>query len=168
MKGLNIKGECEEETDTHTCSLEDTMEEKEAEVKPDQTSDPQPSKNNITPNRPVKSSKDMVAPDAPPAPDEDAILSRVWARYLAATGKNPKINTLTPARRKLGKARLSECLKKTTNPENAEKLMCAAIDALAKSDWNMGRDPKTNGQCYNDWERNLFKSYETMERLWNR
>jgi hypothetical protein len=57
--------------------------------------------------------------------------------------------------------------KKTANPENAEKLMRATIDALAKSDWHMGRDPKTNGQRYNDWESNLFESYETMERLWN-
>jgi len=79
------------------------------------------------------------------------------------------LNTLTAVRRKLGKVRLRECLLKTgSNCEKAEKLMCITIDALATSDWHMGRDPKTNGQRYNDWERNLFKSYETMERLWNR
>jgi hypothetical protein len=188
-KGVNIKGECEEETDTHTSSLRNTVEGNEEEVKtkqtsdslpsknntlagkareikPDQTSLPPPSKTTSAPNHPVQSSKITVA--APPAPDEDAIIAHVWAHYLGATGRDPMLNTLTPARRKLGKVRLHECLLKVGGKyENAEKLMCFAIDALTRSDWHMGRDPKTHGKSYNDWERNIFKSYETMERLWN-
>jgi hypothetical protein len=113
----------------------------------------------------VDSEKEFAAA---PAPDEDAIVAHVWAHYLAATGRDPILNTLTPARRKLGKVRLHECLLKTKgNCEKAEKLMCIAIDALTRSDWHMGRDPKTHGKSYNDWERNIFKSYETMEGLWN-
>ena len=147
-------------------SKNNTMEKRARDVKPDQASVPPPSNNNITPNRPVQSSKITVA--APPAPDEDAIIARVWAHYLAATARDSKLNTLTAVRRKLGKVRLHECLYKAGgNCANAEKLMCIAIDTLTRSDWHMGRDPKTNGKSYNDWERNIFKSYETMERLWN-
>jgi hypothetical protein len=189
VKGLNLKGECEE-ADTYNYSFKNTVEENEEEVKPNQTSDslpskkntlekraeeikpdqtsvPPPSKNNITPNRHVQGSKRECAA-APPAPDEDAIVAQVWAHYLAATGRDPILNTLTAARRKLGKIRLHECLLRTKgNCKKAETLMCLAIDALTRSDWHMGRDPKTHGKSYNDWERNIFQSYETMERLWN-
>jgi hypothetical protein len=167
IKGLNKKGECKGNPESSTCSVQEPhtpitnskakahrmAEKNEDEIEPDQTSIPDHQSQNQC----------VVA-----APDEDAILARVWDYYLAATGKDPKLNTLTAVRRRLGKARLRECRKKTANPENAEKLMCCAIDALAKSDWHMGRDPKTHGQCYNEWESNLFKSYETMERHWNR
>jgi hypothetical protein len=124
------------------------------------------SKTTSSPNRPVQASKNIVAAPAPP--DEDAIVSGVWDYYLAATGKDAKLNTLTPGRLKLGKARLRECIKKAVGLQQAEELMKIAIHGIAKSPWHMGRDPKTNGQTYNDWERNVFKDYETMERLWNR
>jgi hypothetical protein len=46
--------------------------------------------------------------------------------------------------------------------------MKIAVDALADSDWHMGRDLKTNGKKYCEWEDHLFKSYEQMEKWWNR
>jgi hypothetical protein len=52
--------------------------------------------------------------------------------------------------------------------EKAVKLMNVAIDQLAASDWHMGRNPKTDGKKYYEWERHLFKSYEQMEEWWNR
>jgi hypothetical protein len=123
------------------------------------------SKTTPLPITPVQSSKVTVAAAAL---DEDAILSRLWEYYVAATGKEPISNTLTAGRRKLGKTRLHECLLRTKgNYEKGEKLMELAIDGIVKNDWAMGRDPKTNGQCYCDWERHIFKSEEMMERLWN-
>jgi hypothetical protein len=111
--------------------------------------------------------KPKIKKYAAPA-DENAILDRVWDYYIATTGKDPVINTFTSRRRKLGKTRLHECLAKTKNNyDKAEQLIKLAIDGIALSDWHMGRDPKTNGQGYCDWELNIFKSYETMERLWN-
>jgi hypothetical protein len=163
MKGLNEKGEYESETETDTHTSLDTMEGKnEGEIEPNQFPIPDHQNQN-------QSSENMVAAPAPPPPDENAIVSRVWGYYLAATGKDAMLNTLTSARLKLGKARLRECLVRTGgNCANAEELMKCAIDAIAKSPWHMGHDPKTNGQTYNDWERNIFRDYETMERLWNR
>jgi hypothetical protein len=112
--------------------------------------------------------KPKIKKYAAPA-DENAILDRVWDYYIATTGKDPVINTFTSRRRKLGKTRLHECLAKTKNNyDKAEQLIKLAIDGIALSDWHMGRDPKTNGQSYCEWERNVFNSYETMERLWNR
>jgi hypothetical protein len=53
------------------------------------------------------------------------------------------------------------------NIANAISLMKVAISGLVASDWHMGRDPKTNGKRYLEWEENLFNSYEQMERWWN-
>ena len=40
------------------------------------------------------------------------------------------------------------------------------IDRMASSDFYMGRDPKTHGKSYNDWEY-LFRSTEQMEKWLN-
>ena len=67
-----------------------------------------------------------------------------------------------------GHTRLKECLKKTSGDlEKAAELMRLAIDGLAASAFHMGRDSKTNGQRYCEWEKHLFKTYEQMERWWN-
>ena len=34
--------------------------------------------------------------------------------------------------------------------------MKLAVDGLTNEDWNMGRDPKTNGKRYVEWETNLM------------
>lgn len=95
-------------------------------------------------------------------------LEQVWQHYLTAMDKNPKLNTFTATRKKKGLARLRECCTKTDNLENAGKLMKLAIDKLAASDFHMGRDPKTSGKKYNDWENHVFRSYEQMETWWGR
>jgi len=98
----------------------------------------------------------------------DTALNETFSYYLSATGKNGKTYTFTPARRRKGVARLKECLTKTSNSlPKAVGLMKLAIDELAASDWHMGRDPKTNGKRYCDWDGHLFKSYERMEEWWN-
>jgi len=98
--------------------------------------------------------------------DLDAALKDVWQHYLTATHHDPKLNTFTSIRKKIGMARLQECLAKASSPENAVKLMKVTIDAIAKSDFHMGRDAKTNGKKYNDWENHIFKSLEQMEKWW--
>jgi len=92
----------------------------------------------------------------------------VFDYYLQTLGRNPKTCDLTPLRKQMGVARLAECLKKTDgNLESAVALMKVAIDTLAASTWHMGRDQRTNGKRYCEWDKHLFGSYEQMERWWN-
>jgi hypothetical protein len=117
------------------------------------------------------SSKEYISPE-PSGSDDKHITSAfesVWHYYLEKTGRNPKTYSLTPTRKRKGLSRLHECLKKTNGDvEAAVSLMKIAVDALADSDWHMGRDLKTNGKKYCEWEDHLFKSYEQMEKWWNR
>jgi hypothetical protein len=100
--------------------------------------------------------------------EKNEAVSRGFAYYLDKTGRDPVLYAFTPDRKKKGITRLDECLKKTNGDlESAVELMKAAIDALAASDWHMGRDPKTQGKCYREWDSHLFGSYKTMERWWN-
>jgi len=95
-------------------------------------------------------------------------LREVFNYYLAILNKNPKTYELTPLRKRKGLTRLRECLDKTGGDlSKAVKLMKIAVDNLAASDWHMGRDPKTNGKRYCEWEDHLFSSYERMEKWWN-
>ena len=92
---------------------------------------------------------------------------RVFEHYLGATGRSATVYSLTDTRRRQGEKRLQECLKKTGGDiEKAVELMVIAIDALSKSDFHMGRDKKTNGKRYCEWEH-VFRSYEQMEKWWN-
>ena len=101
-------------------------------------------------------------------PSQDAAIKRVWDYYLEKTGRNPRTYEFTAVRKRKGRARLGECLKKTGGDvDKAAELMKVAIDALAASDWHMGRDAKTNGKAYREWDDHLFGRYETMERWWN-
>lgn len=98
----------------------------------------------------------------------DGPISDLFAYYLEKTGRNPKTYTLTSKRKQKAITRFRECLQKTGNDfEKAKQLMRLAIDGLAASDFHMGRDSKTNGKKYCEWEEHLFKSYEQMERWWN-
>ena len=100
--------------------------------------------------------------------DDEKAVRDVFAYYLQATDRNPKTYTLTLTRKRKGLARLRECLKRTDgNLENAVGLMKLAVDHLAASDFHMGRDVKTAGKRYCEWEGHLFGSYEQMERWWN-
>lgn len=97
----------------------------------------------------------------------DAVLE-IFTYYIERTDRNPKTYELTPARKRKAVLRLRECLKKTGGDlENATALMKLAIDGLVASDFHMGRDPKTNGQRYCEFEKHLFGSAEQMQRWWN-
>jgi helix-turn-helix protein len=101
-------------------------------------------------------------------PDLLAHLQTVWTHYLEKTERNPKTYEFTSIRKKKGMARLRECLKKTGGDiGKAVELMKLATTKLAASDFHMGRDTKTGGKRYCEFEQHLFKSYEQMERWWN-
>jgi len=99
----------------------------------------------------------------------DETAKEVFDYYLAQTDRNPKTYDFTSTRRQKAVSRLKECMRKTGgDKEKATALMKLAIDGLVASDWHMGRDPKTNGKKYCDWEKHVFASYEQMEGWWNR
>jgi hypothetical protein len=111
-----------------------------------------------------------ISSNAPASDQSDLLdsLRKVWDYYIHKVGRDPRTYSFTPIRQRIGLKRLEECLAKTDGDlENAENLMRIAIDQLAASDWHMGRDPKTNGKKYCEWDRHLFKTYEQMERWWN-
>lgn len=91
------------------------------------------------------------------------IRERLFPFYIKVCDKHPKLYTLTDDRMKKGVARFQECLSKTNGDyRKAERLMAAAIEALAASDFHMGRKPYK--VKYNDWSNNLFKSAEKLEQ----
>lgn len=91
-------------------------------------------------------------------------LRAVWGYYLAAVEQSPKVCTLTSRREKVGLDRLQELIARGVTLENASKVMQLAIDNITASDWHAGRDPKTNGVKYLDWEKQLFGTTEKMEK----
>jgi len=98
----------------------------------------------------------------------DQAIEGVWAYYIDKIGRNPKTYSPTATRKRKGLARLRECLKKTAGDiDAAVGLMTLCVDMLAASDWHMGRDPRTAGKRYCEWEQHLFRSYEQMEKWWN-
>lgn len=99
---------------------------------------------------------------------ENQIIEAVFEHYCLSTEKNRLTYRLSPQRKKVAITRLRDCLKLTKGDyDKAAGLLRVAIDKLAESDWHMGRDPGTKGKRYCDWEKNLFKSYEAMERWFN-
>lgn len=114
----------------------------------------------------IKNNVDLLSPCGDDARSLYSLLDDVWNHYITATHRTPRTR-LTTIRKRIGIVRLRECLQKTGgNRDNAVRLMKTAIDALAKSDWHMGRDEKSDGKTYNDWEH-AFGTYERMENWWN-
>jgi len=100
--------------------------------------------------------RENVLPLLPPAPEDQAI-ARIWAYYLKALAKNPKVLSFTAKRNQKARARYRECLKKTEgNTAKAEELMRIAIDNLAASDYH-----RQNG--YDSFESNLFPNSDKLE-----
>ncbi len=92
-------------------------------------------------------------------------VKEVFAYYLAAVERNPATYTLTRQRKQKGAARLAEALRIAHgNLPNAVELMKAVVDELAASDWHMGRNERTNGKRYCDWENHLFRNAEQFEK----
>ncbi len=114
----------------------------------------------------IQDSKELSSDDS--AQRLEIPLSGVWSYYLIAVDRNSLTYRFTDSRRQKGRARLKECLSRTGGDlDKAVALMKLAVDSLAASDWHMGRDPKTGGKRYCEWETNLFGSYERMEKWWN-
>jgi uncharacterized protein YdaU (DUF1376 family) len=113
------------------------------------------------------SSSDDESPTARSLKDaaEVQALQDVFAYYLDRVGRKPGSYTLTPTRKQKGLARLRECLNRSQGDlPAAVALQKAAIDGICKSDWHMGRDAKTNGKRYVEWESHLFASVESLEK----
>ena len=92
-------------------------------------------------------------------------LREVFSYYLTTMSRNPKTYTFSQLRRRKGMARLEEALRIAHGSlEDAIVLMKAVVDEVALSDWHMGRDPKTEGRTYCEWEDHLFRSTEQFEK----
>jgi hypothetical protein len=91
-----------------------------------------------------------------------AIVQRVFSYYVEKTQKN-KAYVLTPGRLRKGISRFNELMQMVGgDPAKAEESMCLVVDAVVNSDWHMGRDPKTGGRKYNEWENHLFNSQDRV------
>lgn len=96
---------------------------------------------------------------------ETVAVKEVFSYYLTIFGRNGVTYTLTKARLKVGTIRLRECLAKCgQDSARAILMMKAGVDGLAKDDWCCGRDPKTNGKRYIEWEANLMKEAGQFEK----
>jgi hypothetical protein len=104
-----------------------------------------------------------------PHRDLDSALREVFAYYLETMHRNPNIYSFSPLRRKKGLERLQEAKKMAHGKiGDAADLMRAAIDAVAQSDFHMGRDAKTGGKSYCNWEDHIFRTREQFESWINR
>ena len=45
-------------------------------------------------------------------------------------------------------------------------MMCDAVDGLLANDWLMGRDPKSKGKRFIEFDKHIFHADEVMERRW--
>jgi hypothetical protein len=92
-------------------------------------------------------------------------LEQVFGYYLERAARKASAYTLTAARKQKGLARLREYLARSAGDLTAAiAMMKAAVDGICSSDFHMGRDPKTNGKRYTEWESNLFDSVESLEK----
>lgn len=106
-----------------------------------------------------------LAGDSRPNNELESALNQVFDHYKIQTNRHPKTYTFTPTRKRRGMARLRECVKMANgNLTVATNLMRLAIDRIAESDWHMGRNPKSGGRRFCDWEDQLFGSEETLQK----
>ena len=79
-------------------------------------------------------------------------LQEDWDYYLVATKRNPKLYVFTDKRKKLGRARLRECVELASEPklQNAVNLMKVAIDRFSTDPFHNGVN--ADGKKYLDWE----------------
>jgi hypothetical protein len=115
-----------------------------------------------------RSAKDIVD-ESIRARARGVIQSSIFPYYIATVRPDSEgLYTLTDKRLHHGVSRLLECRTKCKGDwEGAEGLMKVAIDTIAKSDFHMGKHPKTEGRKYNDWEH-LFRSAEILEKWFDR
>jgi hypothetical protein len=122
-------------------------------------------KQSSTPSFASSSSLKTIAPSSDGPDAEHNALDQIFGYYLERTARKASAYTLTAGRKQKGLARLRECLGRSGGDlPAAVAMMKAAVDGICKSDWHMGRDPKTNGKRYVEWESHLFDSVESLER----
>ena len=95
-------------------------------------------------------SKDAILENAR---DQEAI-EWVFDYYIRKLKRDPRQYLFTPKRERMLRDRLRESMK-VMDLEAAANFMASCVDAMTRSDWHMGRDPKTNGRTYNELE-NVF------------
>jgi len=117
-------------------------------------------------------SADTLLPDLDLKPKHNAkeltiqrVTRNAFEYYVEKVTKNPKTYSLTTARKEQATTRLREIWPKLREPkeESAQNILHDVIDALAASDFHMGREEKTNGKKYCDWEI-IFRSQEQFEK----
>lgn len=92
-------------------------------------------------------------------------VKRVFAYYLEKTDRSPVLYSFTELRRQKGMSRMDEALRKARGSlPDAETLLAAAVDAMLADDWNTGRDPRSNGKKYIEWDKNLFNDAGQLDR----
>jgi hypothetical protein len=102
--------------------------------------------------------------EAKPIYELEAALVTIFEHYKAKTNRHSTTYTFTQKRKRLGMARLRECVTMGNgNLTIATNLMLLAVDRITESDWHMGRDPKTKGTRYCEWEKHLFVSTEKLQ-----
>jgi uncharacterized protein YdaU (DUF1376 family) len=96
----------------------------------------------------------------------EVVLQNVYQHYLKQTGRKASMYALTSLRKQKACARMDEALAGLADGslEKAQLLMMAAIDELVNDDWHMGRNPKTGGKKFIEWETHLFGSREIFEK----
>lgn len=93
---------------------------------------------------------------------------RVFDFYLKKTGRSEATYRLTEPRMSKGLTRLSERIDSNNGDlAAAEADMLRAVEGLTSNDWCMGRDQRTNGKKYCEWDANLMKSEDEFEKRLN-
>ena len=87
----------------------------------------------------------------------------VYEYYLAAVGRTASAYKLDSTRLSKGRSRLTELLSGDNDLQTAVGMLKSAVDGLARNDWAMGRDPKTNGKRYCNWESHLMKDQAQLQ-----
>lgn len=83
----------------------------------------------------------------------------VFSYYLGVTGRNPRLYLFTPDRKKKGMQRFDEAKRIANgNTRGGIELMKHAVNEMLASDFHMGRDPKTGGKRFIEWEDHLFRN----------
>jgi hypothetical protein len=107
----------------------------------------------------------LVAEPDPCKQEMVKALEEVFAYYLTVMRRNRATYTFSALRRKKGLARLEEAVRMAHGSlVGAVELMKAVVDEVAQSEFHMGRDPKTGGKSYCEWEDHLFRSTEQFEK----
>lgn len=111
----------------------------------------------------LKTSFDAAPSSEEPKPTPNTLLREVFKHFLKLTGRSENMYELTCNRRLQGLKRIEELMRKTDNDiDRVREIMRHAIDRLAASDFHMGRDPKTRGKKFCEWEH-VFRKWETFE-----